>query len=146
MNDLGIPGLRTPESAGLEVRRAQLQTFAALTGEVDPIYTKPIAAQAAGLPDLPVPAAFLLSIEYGAPTVISWILGLDLDLSRMQHGDQTFRYHRLAFAGDVLTYTPVPQVPHLSAELCYVVREATIHRGDDLIAGIRTITVLRRHH
>ncbi|MCY1297013.1 hypothetical protein D9M68_795160 [compost metagenome] len=88
-----------------EVEKGRLRFFAKAIGETDPVYTDEAAAKAAGYPSLPVPPSFFLCLENegrNPPAIIEDIFGFDL--GRILHAEQSFTYHRMAFAGDVLTF------------------------------------------
>lgn len=90
-----------PELA-FTVERGRLRAFARAIGEQDPIYVDVAAARAAGHPDLPVPPTFAFSMGLEQPNPFWYLDALDIDLPRILHGEQRFRYHALAHAGDEL--------------------------------------------
>jgi acyl dehydratase len=83
--------------------RGRLAFFARATGQADPVYADLDAAKAAGHLDLPVPPSFYFSLEMERPDPFGWLTALDIDLRRVLHGEQSFAYHAMAHAGDVLT-------------------------------------------
>ena len=83
--------------------RGRLAFFAQATGQPDPVYADLAAAQTAGHPDLPIPPSFYFSLELERPDPFGWLTALDVDLRRVLHGEQSFTYHAMAHAGDVLT-------------------------------------------
>ncbi|NKY57115.1 MaoC family dehydratase N-terminal domain-containing protein [Nocardia flavorosea] len=87
----------------LLIDRSRLRLFAKATGATDPVYTDIAAARAAGYPDLPVPPTFLCALHNEQPDPLSWIAELGVDLSRVLHGEQSFEYKSMAFAGQYLT-------------------------------------------
>ncbi|GAA3566781.1 MaoC family dehydratase N-terminal domain-containing protein [Amycolatopsis ultiminotia] len=87
------------------VERGRLAFFARATGQTDPDYFDVDSAVAAGHPDLPVPPSFYFSLELERPDPFGWLTGLGVDLRRVLHGEQSFTYHALAYAGDTLTLT-----------------------------------------
>lgn len=86
--------------------RGQLQFFASVIGETDPVYHRVDAARAAGLPDLPVPPTFLFSLELKRPEPYRVLSAIGADLSQALHGEQTFVFHRQSFAGEELAFAP----------------------------------------
>jgi hypothetical protein len=93
------------EPVVFEMERGRLRFFAETIGLTDPIYLDRAAAQAAGHPDVLVPPTFLgNSLELELPQPLTWLAALGVDLERTTHGEQSFEYHSLAFAGDVLTF------------------------------------------
>ena len=88
------------------VERGRLRFFAKAIGQQDPVYVDVDAARAAGHPDLPVPPTFLFCLGMDSPHFHEFHTLVGLDLPRILHGEQTFVYHRMAYAGDVLTMQP----------------------------------------
>ena len=86
------------------VERGRLKFFAKAIGETDPVYVDVAAAQAAGHPTLPVPPTFLFCLEMDRPAPYGWFDDLGIELPKVLHGAQGFRYHRMAYAGDELTF------------------------------------------
>ncbi|WP_367882619.1 MaoC family dehydratase N-terminal domain-containing protein [Pseudomonas putida] len=80
--------------------------FAKATGQLDPVYLDEAAARQAGYRNIPVPPTFLFCLENDSPDPWELQRLLDLDLGRLLHGEQSFVYHRMACAGDVLTFEP----------------------------------------
>ncbi|MGW4872544.1 MaoC family dehydratase N-terminal domain-containing protein [Streptomyces chartreusis] len=89
----------------LLVSRSRLRLFAKATGQTDPVYGDLDTAKAAGHRDLPVPPTFFTAIGLETPDPFAWLTGLGVDLRTVLHGEQEFRYHRMAYAGDELTAT-----------------------------------------
>jgi hypothetical protein len=83
--------------------RGRLAFFARATGQADPVYADLDAAKAAGHPDLPIPLSFYFSLDLERPDPFGWLTALGIDLRRVLHGEQSFVYHAMAYAGDVLT-------------------------------------------
>lgn len=104
MLDKAFIGLQTkPRSAVVE--KGQLQFFAKATGESNPIYFDEAAARAAGHPALPAPPTFLFCLESLAPEKESVMQKLGVDIGRVLHGEQQFRYLKPIYAGDAITLT-----------------------------------------
>ena len=87
-----------------EVERGRLRFFAKAIGETDPVYLEEAAARAAGYPGLPVPPTFLFCLEMDRPAPYGWFDDLGIELPKVLHGEQSFVYHALAYAGDCLTF------------------------------------------
>ena len=81
----------------------QLRFFAKAIGETDPIYFDEAAAHEAGHPTLPLPPTFLFSMELLQPPS-NWREKAGIELPRVLHGEQSFTYHRMAYAGDTLLF------------------------------------------
>ena len=137
---------REPAPESLLVTRSRLRAFARATGQADPVYTDVDAARRAGHRDLPVPPTFFFSIELEAPDPFRALTDLGVDLRTVLHGEQEFRYHRLAHAGDELTararFTDVYEKK--GGALQFLVKETAVTDQDGtLVATLRSTTVIR---
>jgi N-terminal half of MaoC dehydratase len=93
------------EPVVFDMERGRLRFFAETIGLTEPVYLDSAAAQGAGYPDILVPPTFLgNALELELPQPLSWLAALGVDLERTTHGEQSFEYHALAFAGDRLTF------------------------------------------
>ncbi len=102
MIDKNIIGMAfPPHSARAEA--SQLRFFAKAIGETNPIYTDETAALAAGHAALPLPPTFLFSLDLARPPS-NWMKEAGIELARVLHGEQSFTYHRMAYAGDTLHF------------------------------------------
>lgn len=86
--------------------RGRLRFFAQATGQTDPVYTDLDAARAAGYPDLPAPPTFFFSLELDGPGPTEYLRELGVDFRHILHGEQSYTYHAMAFAGQILTLQP----------------------------------------
>jgi hypothetical protein len=123
----------------LDVERGRLRFFAEATGQTDPVYTDLDAARRAGHRDLPVPLTFLSnSIELEQPEPLAWLAVLGVDLNSTTHGEQSFVYHSLAYAGDTLTLQRRITDVYLkkAGALEFVVKRTDIVRAGELIAEV----------
>jgi acyl dehydratase len=103
--DRGLVGRSYPPSPVYEVGRAKIAEFAAAVGDDDPRYLDPEAARAAGHPDVVAPPTFAIVVTLGAADVVLADPDVDLDFSRVVHGEQRFTHHRPIRAGDRLVAT-----------------------------------------
>jgi hypothetical protein len=87
-----------------EVEAGRLRFFAKAIGQADPHYINVAAALRRGDPALPVPPTFLYCLDMDAPNPRALIELLDIDIGRVLHGEQSFTYHRLAYAGERLQF------------------------------------------
>lgn len=93
------------EPVVFDMERGRLRFFAETIGLTDPVYLDSAVAQSAGYPDILVPPTFLgNALELELPQPLSWLAALGADLERTTHGEQSFEYRALAFAGDRLTF------------------------------------------
>lgn len=129
-----------------DVEKGRLRFFAKATGQTDPVYADEAAAQAAGYPSLPVPPTFLFCLEMEAPDPAAIRNLLGMDYRTLLHGEQGFSYHRMAFAGDRLTFEQrIDDIyDKKGGALEFVVRKTRVtnQRGED-VAELRAVTVIR---
>lgn len=129
MIDPAVIGTVQPERT-IIIERGRLQMFALATGQLDPIYTDPDEARKVGHPDLPVPPTFFfgLNLGRGPEEDMRWLRELGIDVRHILHGQQSFRYHALAHAGDTLVLRP--RIANVFSKrggaLQFVVRETAI--------------------
>lgn len=105
MLDTSLRGKKLPPHT-FEVEKGRLRFFAKATGQSDPIYIDEEAARQAGYPSLPVPPTFFFCMGMESPHFMDFHNTLQLNMQRILHGEQSFIYHRMAFAGDTLTFEP----------------------------------------
>lgn len=133
------------ESLTFAVERGRLRAFARAIGQTEPVYIDVPAARAAGHPDLPVPPTFFFSMSLESDAPFGYLDALGVDLASVLHGEQTFAYHRLAHAGDVLVLrdriVDVHQKRGGAMEL--IVKETEIRRRNALVATATSVLVVR---
>jgi acyl dehydratase len=103
--DRALVGRSYPPSAVYEVGRAKLAEFATAIGSTDPVHRDPAAARAAGHPDVIAPPTFAIVLTLEAANVVLTDPDVELDYSRVVHGEQRFTHHRPIRAGDRLVAT-----------------------------------------
>jgi len=125
--------------------RSRLAFFARATGQRDPIYADLDAARAAGHPDLPIPPSFYFSLELERPDPLGWLTALGADMRRVLHGEQSYVYHAMAYAGDILTLRS--RVADVTAKkggaLELVTKETSVTRDGQPIAEAISVIVVR---
>jgi hypothetical protein len=129
-----------------EVERGRLRFFAETIGLNNPIYFDVEAARAAGHRDLLVPPTFLSNaLELEIPNPLGWLAELGGDLTKTTHGEQGFTYHKAAYARDelVLQRRIVDVYTKKGGALEFVVKQTDVMRGDELLAEVRFVIVLR---
>lgn len=145
MIDKKFIGHQLPPSV-LMVDRTRLQFFAKAIGETDPVYTDLTAARAAGYPDLPAPPTFLFAAELDSGANMQLLADLDIPLSKLLHGEQSFRYRQAVCAGDTVTvHSSISDIyDKKGGKLEFVVKNsrATNQRGE-LVAELGTVLVVR---
>lgn len=92
-----------PDPIVVDVERGQLKFFAKAIGQTDPIYLDEEAAHAAGYPALPAPPTFMVTLELSQADPFKLYTDMGIDLSRILHGEQKFRYGAPICAGDRIT-------------------------------------------
>ena len=130
----------------VEVEKGRLRFFAKATGQHDPVYTDEAAARAAGHPSLPVPPTFLFCLEMESPNPAAIRELLGMDYRRILHGEQGFRYHAMAHAGDTLTFSQriADIYDKKNGALEFVVRETRVsNQRGERVADMRCVTVYR---
>src|SRR5687767_9505035 len=86
---------RSGEAVVLPVERWHVRRFAEATGDEDPVYRDEAAARAAGHPRIPAPPTFAIALRAPDPRQ-----GLDVDFTRLLHGEQTIEALRPLHVGD----------------------------------------------
>jgi acyl dehydratase len=137
-------GLRLPAfKASADAWR--LRFFANAIGETNPVYFDEAAAHDAGHPALPLPPTFLFSLEFEQPST-AWRDDLGIVTARILHGEQSFTYHRMAYAGDVLRFeSRITDIyEKKGGALTFIVKETRVtnQRGEH-VADLRSVIVQR---
>ena len=130
----------------LPIERTRLQFFAKAIGETDPVYTDAAAARDAGYPDLPAPPTFLFAAELDSGASNQLLDDLQIPLSKLLHGEQSFSYHRPACVGDTVTVrsTISDIYDKKNGALEFVVKTSrATNQRDELVAELRTVIVCR---
>jgi acyl dehydratase len=87
-----------------EVEKGRLRFFAKAIGETEAIYLDQQAAINAGYADLPVPPTFFFSLKMDVADPFLNYINLGAPLEKILHAKQAFAYHKMAVAGDTLTF------------------------------------------
>ncbi|MFJ3804721.1 MaoC family dehydratase N-terminal domain-containing protein [Streptomyces sp. NPDC090088] len=135
-----MPGRR------LLITRSRLRQFAKATGQTDPVYLDPQAAKSAGHRDLPVPPTFFFSVDLEAPDPLDYCQLLGIDPNRILHGEQSFQYLHMAYAGDVLSTksTVTDLYSRKGGALDFVTRVFDVVNQDNvLVASMESTVVVR---
>jgi acyl dehydratase len=135
---------KTLPPVSMTVDAGRLRFFADATGETNPIYFDVDAAKTAGHPGLPVPPSFLFGVELERDDPFAFLTALGADLRYVLHGEQSFAYHCMAYAGDTITATPrVTDVySKRGGALQFVVKETELVREGDGAAIATLISTL----
>ncbi|KIQ16735.1 acyl dehydratase [Variovorax paradoxus] len=130
----------------LPIERTRLQFFAKAIGETDPVYTDAAAARDAGYADLPAPPTFLFAAELDSGASNQLLDDLQIPLSKLLHGEQSFSYHKPACVGDTVTVRSVVSdiYDKKNGALEFVVKTSrATNQRDELVAELRTVIVCR---
>jgi len=87
------------------VGREKIVEYALATGETDPVHLDLAAARAAGHADVVAPPMFAVVYQGRSVAQAMFDPALGIDFAHLVHGQQEFRWDRLAVAGDELTTT-----------------------------------------
>lgn len=123
----------------------QLRFFAKATGETRPLYTDEAAARAAGHPGLPLPPTFLFSLELQQQDP-AWRDEMGIEVARILHGEQSFTYHRLGYAGDTFSFASEIEdiYDKKNGALSFVVRKTRVsNQHGEHVADLRNTLVHR---
>lgn len=124
----------------------RLRLFAKATGQTDSRYIDESATRDAGYPALPVPPTFFFCLEMESPNPRATVERLNIDIGKVLHGEQSFRYHRMAFAGETLTFeTRIADIyEKKGGALEFVVRETSVtDETGNPVAELRGVIVVR---
>lgn len=97
-------------------------------------------------PAAPLPPTYLFCLEMDGPNPAAIRELLGLDYRRILHGEQGFTYHRLAYAGDRLTFrqriTDITAKKGGALEFITRLTEVSNQHGQ-AVAQLRCVTVVR---
>ena len=128
----------------MAVERGRLRAFARAIGETDPVYADVDAARGAGHPDLPVPPTFFFSIELETPDPLGWLTDLGVDLRGVLHGEQSFDYRRMAYAGDVIeARRRVVSAFAKNAAMDFLTTRTEFWREGEIVATAESLIIVR---
>jgi acyl dehydratase len=130
----------------LQIERSRLKFFAKATGDTRAIYTDESAAREAGFPDLPAPPTFLFTAELDSGASDQLLADLNIPISKLLHGEQSFTYHLIACAGDTLTVrsTISDIYERKNGTLEFVVKTSRAHnQRNELVAELRSVLICR---
>lgn len=126
----------TPKS--ITVEQGQMRFFAKATGTKDRVYWDVEDAKTAGHPALPAPPTFMFCLDSLAPAADRSILQqLGVDIGRILHGEQRFKYGKPIYAGDVITFQSeiTDMYEKKGGALKFVVSETTAKNQNDEYVG-----------
>jgi acyl dehydratase len=146
MADKSLIG-RQMSAGSVDVEKGRLRFFAKAIGETNPVYSDESAARDAGHPGLPVPPTFLMCLNSEIGDLVETLRVLEMDLGRILHAEQSFTYHRMAYAGDTLSFSTkvVDVYEKKGGALVFVVQETQVtNQKGEHIADLRSALVERK--
>jgi acyl dehydratase len=124
------------------VGREKVREYAHAVGETDPRYLDPEAARAAGFADVVAPPMF--AAVYCGPAVFPAIMDSGLDVSRMVHGAQEFRWHEPVVAGDeITTEAELDESSERGGLKFFVFKTTSTNQRGDLVSEGRWTNIVR---
>ena len=130
-----------------EVEKGRLRFFAKAIGEKNPVYTDEAAAKSAGYRSLPVPPSYFFCLQMiDDPDPTGWLTDLGVNLQNILHGEQSFDYLEMAFAGDRLTFeSRVTDIyDKKGGALEFLVTETTgVNQLSKVVVKMKCTTVIR---
>lgn len=120
--------------------------FAKATGHTDPIFVDRAAAQRSGLPSLAIPPTFFFHLnKAGMTSITDWMDALEINQTRILHGEVSFTYLRPVYAGESVVVESRIEDIYASADARYdfVVKETRFsdESGRDLVVERETLIV-----
>lgn len=95
------------EPYDVTVELGRLRLFAKATGNTDPLFTDEAVARSRGYRSIPAPPTYLFTLEMERSDPFDYLDLLGIDQARILHGEQSFNYHQVVCARDVLTFSNV---------------------------------------
>jgi acyl dehydratase len=131
----------------LPIERTRVQFFAKAIGETAAIHLDPEAARAAGYSDVVAPPTFIFAAELDSGEMDALVRDLGIPLPKLLHGEQTFRFHKVACAGDVVTVQSIVDdiYEKKGGALEFVVSTSrACDQAGELVAEMRSVLVCRQ--
>jgi acyl dehydratase len=100
-----LQGREFPPTEPYLVGREKVREFARAVFSTSPLNFDPVAARAAGYPDVVAPPTFAVVVQERTLAQLLTDPDAGVDFTRVVHGDQRFSYVRPIVAGDELTAT-----------------------------------------
>lgn len=129
----------------VDVEKGKLHFFAKAIGETSPVYAID-SAQASGGAAMPVPPTYLFCLEMETADPYAWFASVGLELPKVLHGEQSFRYWQPCHAGDVLEFeTRIDDVyERKDGALEFLVKSTRVtNQHGQHVADLRSIIVQR---
>lgn len=93
-----------------------------------------------------MPPTFFFSMELDSPDAFGYLGELDIDLRRVLHGEQSFTYHSVVYAGETLTLRPriIDAYSKKGGTLDFIVKQTSIERADGAPVADATSVIIAR--
>ncbi|HEX6074790.1 MAG TPA: MaoC family dehydratase N-terminal domain-containing protein [Micromonosporaceae bacterium] len=139
--DSSFAGRTLSSETPYEVGREKIREFADAIGDPNPAYRDPEAAKAFGHRDVIAPPTFPVVFTFAAGRPLLAEMGIEL--SRIVHGDQCFRYARPIHPGDVLGCgVSIESVRSLAGNDIVVMRtDVTAEDGEHVLTTWSTLVI-----
>jgi len=138
----------TDKDVVVYIEANQLAGYADAIGETNPIYRSRNAAVSSGYPNIPIPLTYYFSLALLRERPLGFLVDRQVDLLKILHGEQSFHYKRLIFAGETLTVTRrvVDFYERKSGDLQFVVLETSIRdtAGELVVTANETLVLPRQ--
>ncbi len=141
--DAAHTGRTYPPTAPYEVGVEHIREFAAAVGDANPVYRDRAAAQSLGHPDVIAPPTFPFVLTFKATRQVIEDPELEIDYSRLVHGDQRFVYSRPIRAGDQLSTTvTIDSIRSAGGHDMLTTRsDVTTVDGDHVVTALSTLVI-----
>ena len=130
----------------VRIESGRLRLFNKVIGQTNPVFLDEDWARAAGYPGLPVPPTFWFSLDLEQDEPFGWLDTLGIDIARVLHGMQDFRYHKPAFAGQMVSLESriVDLFDKKGGALEFIVKETRVtDEAGALLATLKSTLVVR---
>lgn len=129
------------------VEKGRLRFFAKAIGENDPIYSNENAAIAAGHPNIIAPPTFVFSLKLDGDDPLPILGLLNLDISKILHGSQSFEYFSPLYAGDTVAInTKIANIfDKKNGALEFIEMESSYKRDDQVLIAKTIDTLVYRN-
>ena len=127
-----------------EVERGHIRRFVEAVGDGDPVWIDEAAARAAGHPRIPAPPTFATCLRAEDPRE-----GLEIDWTKLLHGEQEYTHHRPMYAGDKITVVQRIAEAYVKSgksgdmDMMVLVTDGTDDAGQPVFSS-RSLVVIRR--
>jgi len=135
---------RTAAPRTYDVERGHIRRFVEALGDEDPIWIDEAAARAAGHSRIPAPPTFVTCLRANDPRD-----GIDIDWTKLLHGEQEYTYQRPIYAGDRVTVVQRIAEAYVKSgksgdmDMMVLVTDGTDDNGAPVFTA-RSLTVIRR--